>query len=321
MKKLAVVVVLSLLTGCSSQLAWKPPSQAPTRLPAVPKSVSARPGVPCASVSTKSGMLMGAYEADAPRSWSGLSEFATKTGTKPRIALYYSEWNSGFNATFAKTARSHGATVYDQLQPTGVTLTSIAAGSSDSYLHTYARQLQAFGCPVILSFAHEMNGNWYPWGAGHVSPSDFIAAWRHIVQLFRGDGVSNVTWVWSVNDTTTVAEANSLRQWWPGSAWVNWVGIDGYYYFKGDTYHSVFGETIAKIRTFSRAPVMISETAVGVTSDRESQIAALFAGARSDHLAAVVWFDKAQNSGVYHQDWRLEDDPAALRAFKAALRS
>jgi hypothetical protein len=31
-----------------------------------------------------------------------------------------------------------------------------------------------------------------------------------------------------------------------------------------------------------------------------------------------VWFDIAQNDGVYHQDWHLEDNPAAVSAFRHA---
>jgi hypothetical protein len=80
----------------------------------------------------------------------------------------------------------------------------------------------------------------------------------------------------------------------------------------------VFGSTIADIRTFSSAPLLIAETAVGTTSDRASQIDALFADVRAEHLAGVDWFDEAQHAGVYHQDWRLENDPAAAAAFRAA---
>ena len=58
---------------------------------------------------------------------------------------------------------------------------------------------------------------------------------------------------------------------------------------------------------------------MGTTPDRESQIDALFAGVRAERLAGVVWFDEAQHAGLYHQDWRLEDDPAALAAFTAAV--
>jgi mannan endo-1,4-beta-mannosidase len=316
MKKRAVMIVLAFaLSGCASPLGWTQPSQAPTRLPSVVST-----GIGDTSISTSSGLLTGVYEPDAPDSWSEISEFGAETGVKPRIALYYSAWNSGFNIKFARTAHSNGAYVFDELQPNGVTLASIAAGGSDAYLREYARSIRGLKFPVIISFAHEMNGNWYTWGAGHTSPSDFVAAWRHVVQIFRSVGALNAIWVWAVN-ATNIGPHEQLSQWWPGSSWVNWVGIDGYYYFSSDTYDSVFGQTIAQIRTFSNAPVIISETGVGVTSDRESQIASLFSGIRADHVIGIVWFDKSQDDGVYHQDWRLEDDPAALAAYAAGLRA
>ena len=81
----------------------------------------------------------------------------------------------------------------------------------------------------------------------------------------------------------------------------------------------MFGATIAGIRAFSSAPLLIAETAVGTTPNRESQIDALFAGVRAERLAGVVWFDEAQHAGLYHQDWRLEHDPSALAAFTAAV--
>jgi mannan endo-1,4-beta-mannosidase len=123
--------------------------------------------------------------------------------------------------------------------------------------------------------------------------------------------------LWTVNSIE--GAASSLSQWWPGAAWVNWTGIDGYYYQATDSFGSLFGSTIADIRTFSSAPVLIAETAVGTTANRESQIDALFAGVRAERLAGVVWFDEAQHAGLYHQDWRLEDDPNALAAFTAAV--
>ena len=69
----------------------------------------------------------------------------------------------------------------------------------------------------------------------------------------------------------------------------------------------------------SSAPLLIAETAVGTTPDRKSQIGALFTGVRAKRLAGVVWFDESQHSGLYHQDWRLEDAPSALAAFTAAV--
>jgi mannan endo-1,4-beta-mannosidase len=272
---------------------------------------------PPAPVPTPASPLVGVYEPGAPGSWSQITLFTDATGIKPRIAEYYSSWNEPFSTSFAQAAWGHGAYVLVQLQPTRVALASIAAGGSDAYLRSYAHAVVSFGHPVILSFGHEMNGTWYSWGEGHTPPATFVAAWRHIVRVFRAAGATNATWLWAVNSID--GAASSLSQWWPGAAWVSWTGIDGYYYQATDTFGSVFGSTIADIRTFSTAPLLIAETAVGTTPDRESQIDALVAGVRAERLAGVVWFDEAQHAGLYHQDWRLEDDPQALAAFTAAV--
>ena len=272
---------------------------------------------PLTPVPTPANPLVGVFEPGTPGSWSQIAEFTDATGVKPRIVVYYSPWNEPFSTSFAQTARDHDAYVLVQLEPKGVTLGSIAAGGSDAYLRSYADAVAAFGHPVILSFGHEMNGTWYSWGYGHASPAMFVAAWRHVVRVFRAAGAVNVTWLWTVNSIN--GAASSLSQWWPGAAWVSWTGIAGYYFRATDTFGSVFGPTIAGIRTFSSAPLLIAETAVGTTTDRESQIDALFAGVRAERLAGVVWFDEAQHAGHYHQDWRLEDDPYALAAFTAAV--
>jgi hypothetical protein len=263
--------------------------------------------------------VVGVYEKGAPASWSPITTFTSATGVKPRIVVYYSAWNEPFSTSFAQAAWAHDAYVLVQLQPNGVTLASIAAGGSDGYLRSYARAVVAFGHPVILSFGHEMNGNWYSWGYGHSSPAYFVAAWRHVVQVFRAAGAANVTWLWAVN--TIRGASSDLSQWWPGADWVDWTGVDGYYFRGTDSFNGIFSSTIADIRAFSSAPLLIAETAVGVTPNRASQIQALFAGVSAANLAGVVWFDEAQHTGLYHQDWRLEDDPAALAAFTSAATS
>ncbi len=247
----AVAIVLLAVTGCLTPLTSQQP------LTPVPAPAPASP-------------LVGVYEPGAPSGWSQITEFADATGVKPRIVVYFSPWNDPFSASFAQTARENDAYVLVQLEPDGVSLASIAAGGSDAYLRSYADAVVAFGHPVILSFGHEMNGTWYSWGYGHTPPATFVAAWRHVVRVFRAEGAANVTWLWAVNSID--GAASSLSQWWPGAAWVNWTGIDGYYFQATDTFDSVFGSTIADIRAFSSAPLLIAETAVGTTTDRESQI-------------------------------------------------
>jgi hypothetical protein len=62
--------------------------------------------------------------------------------------------------------------------------------------------------------------------------------------------------------------------------------------------------------------VLLAETAAGPQSGPVAKIPGLFAGVEEDHLLGLVWFDVDQNDGVNHQDWRLENSPAALAEFR-----
>ena len=86
-----------------------------------------------------------------------------------------------------------------QWDPTDASIAGIAAGSYDPYLRTFADSVRDFGRPVVIGFGHEMNATWYSWGYGHVPAATFVAAWRHIVTLFRDQGADNVTWLWTIN--------------------------------------------------------------------------------------------------------------------------
>jgi len=257
----------------------------------------------------------GVFETNRAASFRLVREFGA-TAARPAIVLSYSGWWVPFNRRLANDVRGYGAIPLIQLNPGGVALATITNGRSGAYLRAYAAAVRAFGHPVILGFGHEMNGGWYSWGAGHARPAVFIAAWRHVVQVFRAEGAANVTWLWTINSVN--AASSSLRQWWPGAAWVNWVGIDGYYYRPADTFRSVFGRTVAQVRRFTGDPVLLSETAVGPSPRAASQVTGLFAGIRAEHLLGLVWFDQAQHRPPYHLDWRLADDPRARAAFRAA---
>jgi len=100
---------------------------------------------------------------------------------------------------------------------------------------------------------------------------------------------------------------------------VSWVGIDGYYFRPSDTFASVFGRTIDQVRAFTKKPVLLSETAVGPDAGQFVKIGDLFTGMRQYKTLGLVWFDKAQHQGINHQDWRIEDNPAAEAAFRLGV--
>ena len=253
---------------------------------------------------------IGLYTDEDPSSFAGVRAFASVTGVKPNVVSYYSGWLEPFQLGFADAVTENGAVPLVQIDPTAVSLSAIASGDYDTYLGTYARAVRAFRHPVILSFGHEMNGHWYSWGYKNTPPAVFVAAWRHIVTVFRGQGARNVTWLWTVNVIRKSPRVPSPGPWWPGKSYVNWVGIDGYYFYRSMMFDSIFGPTIAAVRALTRDPIIIAETAVTPAAGQPAKIADLFAGVRLYGLLGLIWFDSA---GVF--DWRLSSI-AAIAAFR-----
>ena len=258
---------------------------------------------------------LGVYTPGVPGSYAGLTAFTSATGIRPRVVLYYSAWLEPFQAGFAAAAARHGAVPLVQIEPAHVSLAAIASGQYDSYLGAYATDVRGYRRPVILSFGHEMNGPWYPWGHGHTSPAVFVAAWRHIVTLFRAHGADNVTWLWTFNVIDTGRRIVPPAPWWPGQSYVTWVGIDGYYYNSAATFGGLFGPDIAAARALTRDPILVSETGVAPAAGQATRIPNLFAGVHADRLLGLVWFD-----AVGSRDWRLSDASAAA-AFRRAAQA
>jgi mannan endo-1,4-beta-mannosidase len=263
------------------------------------------------------GSYLGVIEAGAPPSYQPIADFAKATGRHPNMVGYYSGWAAPFAASFAQKVHDHGIIPCVQIDPTYASVAAIAAGQYDIYLRTYADSVRAFGHAVVIGFGHEMNATRYSWGYGRVQPSTFVAAWRHIVTLFRGQGAGNVTWLWTINQDRP--GSGPIASWWPGAKYVTWVGIDGYYFRPSDTFAKVFGSTIDQVRAFTDKPILLSETAVGPEAGPFAKISNLFGGMHQAKTLGLVWFDIAQQGGVLHQNWRIEDNPVATAAFRLAV--
>lgn len=264
-----------------------------------------------ATLSGKPATYLGVYAAQVPQSYAGVTAFTTATGVRPNLVAFYSGWLEGFPAGFAATAAKEGAVPLVQIQPTGVDLASIASGRYDDYLSSYAEAVRAYGRPVVLSFAHEMNGSWYSWGFRRTPPATFVAAWRQVVTVFRAVGADNVTWLWTVNiiNDTGRGIIPNPAPWWPGNSYVTWVGIDGYYFQSSWRFVPLFGPTIAAVRAVTGDPILISETAAPPNSSQPAKVADLFAGVRAYKLLGFVWFDT-----IGSRNWHLSNSAAvALR--------
>jgi hypothetical protein len=260
---------------------------------------------------------LGVFEKGPTPSYQQIAEFGKVAGKQPNLVGYYSGWSEPFQLSFAKRVFRLGETPYVQIDPTFASVSGIAHGVYDNYLTTYAQSVRDFRHSVVIGFGHEMNDRKYLWGYGHVPAQTFVAAWRHIVTLFRDQGAENVTWLWTLQAES--GNTGPIQDWWPGGSYVTWVGIDGYYVRPTDTFASVFGRTIDQVRSLTRRPVLLSETAVGPAAGQFTKIPDMFAGIRQYSVLGLVWFDIDQHGSPDHQDWRLENSGGAEAQFQLGV--
>jgi len=275
----------------------------------------------------KAASYLGVFEAGsppgAPPSYGSIEQFSRMARQKPNLVAYYSGWAQPFNVSYARMLHGHGAIPFVQIDPSFAKVPAIASGDYDTYLRSYADSVRDYGHAVVIGFGHEMNGDWYSWGYGHTSPADFVAAWRHIVTVFREEGAYNVTWLWTVNQQRPTG-TQPIRAWWPGTNYVTWVGIDGYYVRRSDTFGTVFGSTISQVRAITGKPILLSEAGVSPKVFRFAAIEQIFNSVQSQNLLGVVWFDEYQPAhGAYRQDWQIagrsRSDGQAQIAFRNGI--
>jgi len=284
---------------------------------AISRLVSSGSGTVSSPLPSGQAFYLGVYETGPPRTYQPVADFTKAIGRQPNLVGYYSGWDEPFQTSFAETVRRHDAATLVQWDPTRTSVAMIASGRYDGYLRSFADSVRDFGQPVVIGFGHEMNAYWYSWGYRHLPAPTFVAAWRHIVTLFRQQGADNVIWLWTLQ--ADESGTGPIASWWPGEQYVTWVGIDGYYYRSTDTFFSIFARTIAEVRMFTGKPVLLSETAIGPVADQAVKIPNLFDGMRQYDMLGLVWFDIAQHHGLYQQDWHLENSQAAEAAFRSSI--
>jgi hypothetical protein len=287
------------------------------------------------------GTYWGAFLPGAQADQSAVSGFASQVGRQPAVVSTYQQWygEPAFPADMARWLVGRGSVplvVWEPWrpglpQPQAVAqpqyrLANIAGGAFDAYVRQYALQARAYAGPVFLEPFHEMNGNWYPWGGtvnGNTT-ADYVAAWRHVHDIFLAEGATNVTWVWTINrDTVPAAPGNEPASYWPGPAYVDWVGLDAYNWGTAEhkqwlTVGQTFGARLAELRTYGK-PIMIAETACAEQGgDKAAWTADLFAaltGPYSGVVGAALWFDERYR--VF--DWRVSSSPSAEAAFATGV--
>jgi mannan endo-1,4-beta-mannosidase len=258
-----------------------------------------------------------------------LANYSASIGLKPQIVEIYNKFSSPFALGEANQALNADEIPLIQLNPKDVSIKQIANGVWDGHITNYAIAVRKFGCTIILSFGHEMNGWWYPWGVEEApkpstSPATFIKAWRHIHDIFAAQHVANVIWSWDPShqyqEVAPGKVATPASEWYPGANYVDLIGLDGYLGTDNNghlqNFNEIFGFQLHDIKQFApHKPVYLAETGVAPGPSATRQITELFSGALAYHLFGLVWFDaKARH------DYRLGINKTEDVAYQKAVQ-
>ncbi|GAA3214951.1 glycoside hydrolase family 26 protein [Actinocorallia longicatena] len=268
------------------------------------------------------------------------ARFGRATGRKPNIIKNFYNWGDDYDAAWATGVWKSGALPQLELElwprGRGITMATIAAGAEDAYIRRLALGIRAAKIPVIFSFAHEFNAEWYPWGTCSRpqaddpavenacdymnTPAQWVAAWRRMHSIFWKAGASNAIWMWQPNETGSRPEIK-LRKYWPGANYVDWVGVVGYQRgTRKKTFNGLFIPTFKQIRTFTKKPIIIPETGASTGKIRNAYIKDFLAGvAHYPNVIGFIWFNADKRPAERDGDFVLEHQKSSVKVFKKAL--
>jgi hypothetical protein len=269
-----------------------------------------RKGALCTPKQSQHAPYLGISVSDPTRKVIG--SFVAATRTAPEMIGINVRFGGVFQESVICRITKQGALPLLQINPRKISLSAIANGDYDSYLNKYALAFAEFRLPVAISFAPEMNGDASPWGWHHVSPTHFVAAWRHVHDAFTRAGAKNVKWVWTIDRYGNKAQVAPAHPWWPGASYVDWVGVAGRYDTSISDFSTVYGQTLAAVGSFTKKPVLLTRAGIAQNLNRPQQIHNLFQAAAHDpRIVGVVW----SVSTAGHAGWTLNGDPASDTAF------
>jgi hypothetical protein len=323
------VSVVSSIAQVPDAVAAKVPQPAATASAATASAAKAAAPVTKAAFLHPKTLYYGVSTPGLPRDTRKLRAFSAAAGKSPNMVLYFQSWSQNFDVTgLRKLSKSRRLPVvswepwnYRKPKANPYPLKSISAGKYDRYLRKQARLVKSANVVIAIRLAHEMNGDWYPWGQGvnRNTYAGYVRMHRHVHDVFRKEGVRNVIWIWSPNLVDPRPKV-SIAKLYPGDKYVDWVGVVGYlrgsdpYY----TYAQVYRKTLARLNTFGRTkPILITETSVQRSVNRAAKIHDLIRGIRSTRrVIGLVWFE--HDAGL---DWRVVGDRAASAALRAEIAS
>ena len=251
-------------------------------------------------------------------------------GKNPSMAMMFNGWTADgsreFPSAFCQEASAAGYVPHVTWEPM-MGLDELMSGKYDNDIKRYGEALAKFGKPVVLRFAHEFNGDWYPWSMQNdqvVPVATYIKAFRYVHDKVRAAGGTNARWAWAPNNANGNKNPQSVESYYPGDDYVDLIGMDGYNFGTSQSWSTwqsfaqVFGPLYNKLTTaFPNKPIFIAEMGCSSTGgDKAAWINDMFVQLETQFpkIKSFVWFNINKET-----DWRFTNGQDAIDAFKNGL--
>jgi Glycosyl hydrolase family 26 len=311
----------------------------------------------------ESGAYTGAYvdfgDGEDNVTLEALEKFEKMVGKHQAIIAFGNFWGEqAFALKDARIVSRYGAIPLifwspwdkpytESMLPGRFNLYNILSGMWDVYIDKWARDARDFGKPLLVAWGLEMNGTWFPWsgyyyGGGQkdlvgnpaesLGPKVYTACYRYVVNRVRAQGANNIQWVFHINNQSYPdTKWNRFLAYYPGSGYVDWIGISAYGKMSKDmdwaSFYDVFHLAYQAIEKHHISkPIMVAEWGVGEypkAGNKAEWIRNAFLDFQKlfpKVKAAVFWHERWQNQDESYSNLRVNSSPEALAAYREEVQ-
>lgn len=258
------------------------------------------------------------------------AQIVTRYGAIPLI--FWSPWDSPYS---------------ESTLPGRFNLYNILSGMWDDYIDKWAEDARNFGKPLLVAWGIEMNGTWFPWSgyyygggqkdlindtSGFLGPKIYKECYRYVVDRVRAKGAKNIQWVFHVNNQSYPnTRWNRFSAYYPGSNYVDWIGLSVYGKLSKDmdwaSFYDVFHLAYREIKKVDLSkPIMVAEWGVGEypkAGNKAEWIKNAFLDFQNrfpEVKAAVFWHERWQNKDESYTNLRVNSSPEALTEYREGVQ-
>ena len=286
---------------------------------------------------------LGISMTEGTRDIAPMDEFKAETGRYPAIWTVWSAWGNpdskAFPSGMVKQIKARNAVplvFWEPVKAQGLCtdharFRKIKNGKFDGYIKAWARAAKKSRVTVLVRFAHEINGRYFPWTIGSCGNTvkDYKAAWKRVYNITRNKiGAKNVKFVWTVAKRSGGGK-NPYKAFYPGDAYVQYAGFSNFNWGAAKDNWQTMVQGVKPVmswfKKFTKKPVIIAELGTnqlgGPTADpavdKPAWLLQGYAAVYKTYpqIKAIVYLNEDLR-GVGHPDWSLnEPDPEAMDAY------